>query len=105
MALIGLLYSQDQFPEFPIYPDFLFIPETEETAVYTYQAEALALFARMEVQPDETQCFVLGIIAAVAWEVRDGFITGFSWKDLIAGAAGMVCGFLGGIVFLGRLWV
>jgi len=48
---------------------------------------------------DETQCFILGIIAAVAWEVRDGFITGFSWKDLIAGAAGMVCGFLGGMFF------
>lgn len=38
---------------------------------------------------DETQCFTILIIAATVWEIRDGYITGFSWKDLIAGAAGL----------------
>lgn len=38
---------------------------------------------------DETQCFTILISAAVVWEIRDGFITGFSWKDLISGAAGL----------------
>jgi len=85
MALIGLSYSQDQFPEFPIYPDFLFIPETEETAAYTYQAEALALFARMEVQPDETRKQLIdGLITnlktAGLWSGFDAF-WGFAAHD------------------------
>jgi len=73
-ALIGLSYSQDQFPEFPIYPDFLFIPEVEETASYTYQAESLALFARMSVQPsEERKQLIDGLIVdfknASLWEL------------------------------------
>ena len=38
---------------------------------------------------DGMQCFTILIIAAIVWEIRDGFITGFSWKDLIASAAGL----------------
>lgn len=41
---------------------------------------------------DETQCFTLGILAGIAWEIRDSFITGFSWKDLIADGVGLIIG-------------
>jgi len=63
MAPIGLSYSQDQFPEFPVYPDFLFIPEAEEAAAYTYQPEALALFARMGDVPESRKQLIDGLIA------------------------------------------
>ena len=43
---------------------------------------------------DGMQCFTILISAAIVWEIRDGFITGFSWKDLIAGLSGMTCGFV-----------
>jgi uncharacterized protein YfiM (DUF2279 family) len=33
------------------------------------------------------------MIAGLLWEIRDSFITGFSWKDLIADAAGLLAGF------------
>lgn len=63
MAFLCICAAQDQFPEFPIYPDFLFIPETEEAAAYTYQPEALALFARMGDVPESRKQLIDGLIA------------------------------------------
>jgi len=41
------------------------------------------------------QAIAIGIFAAALWEIKDGvFFYGFSWKDLIAGIAGLLTGFL-----------
>lgn len=40
------------------------------------------------------QSFAIVFVTAALWEVRDGYITGFSWKDLIAGVAGLMTGLL-----------
>jgi len=46
--------------------------------------------------------FLFGILASVLWEIKDGLlpyneqgnIEGFSWKDLLAGIAGIIIGLL-----------
>lgn len=70
ILFFNVIFAQNEFPGYPVYPDYFFIAESE----YEYQAESIALFARMTTEPDEARK-----------QLIDGLITNLKTAGLWSG--------------------